>query len=814
MSNDKPTYQDLLNKISQLEKEIDENRICRNELIQAKEFAIESEKQQIALVDNAIYPINITTISGKVIYLNNAAYKFFDLDKNTDLTAINPLEFWVYPEKRKELVEKIIEFGFAGNNETELYTTNKQVKTILLSSSIIDYKGEKVLLSIYNDITEQKKLEISLQVANANSQEKEKLVNALFENTSEGIGISKNGISFMVNEAYIAMFGYENADEIIGKPILNQISPKEHEKVKYFITNRYNGTNLPKCYETIGIKKNGEEFPLEILVGTYQLNSEPYSFGILRNITERKQINHDLIAAKEKAEGSDSKNRTIINNFPNGSITLLDKNLIIQLTGGSEYALHNLQPDSFINKHIKELLNENIFRINEPYISKAFKGESSSYIVDFENLYYRNYICPVLTPKNEIDFVILMSINITDLINAETALIAAKETAEESEHKFRSYIEHAPVGIVLIQNDGKYLDVNTELCKMFGYTKEEFLNNSYKIPIIPEEEYAKAKRSNVKILTEGKYVDEFRFVTKNGTFFYGLMSAVKISDNNTLAFIKNIDNIKKTQQDLIIAKEKAEESDRLKSTFLQNMSHEVRTPLNSIVGFSQLIAKQNKSPEKLKKFSNLIIESSEKLIGIITDVIEISQIQSKISKPKLSEFDIISFLNTIIKNLKIKAIEKNIELQLNIGINLQEYFIQSDKEKLYRIFFHLIDNAIKFTQQGIVNIVCELDNGNIKFAISDTGIGISAEMQKIIFEPFRQVETGICRNFGGNGLGLSLVKAYTELLNGSISLNSEINKGTTFYISIPTNKTNSQTNKESIDKKLYSVNTILIVEDE
>jgi len=265
---------------------------------------------------------------------------------------------------------------------------------------------------------------------------------------------------------------------------------------------------------------------------------------------------------------------------------------------------------------------------------------------------------------------------------------------------------------------------------------------------------------------------------------------------------------------LEIAKNKAEESDRLKSSFLQNISHEVRTPLNAIAGFSQLMTYAEQTPEDLKKYSELILSSSDKLIEIITDVIEISQIQSKITKLNLSEFDIISLLNEIINKFKNKAKDKDVEIIVNLDIPFQEYFIQSDIEKLQRIFIHLFDNAIKFTHHGKIEIICKLENDKINFTISDTGIGISEEMQNIIFEPFRQVETGMKRNFGGNGLGLSLAKDYMELMNGSISLKSERNKGTTIYISIPTNKSEKQLDKPLPDNKKYAVKTILIVEDE
>lgn len=269
---------------------------------------------------------------------------------------------------------------------------------------------------------------------------------------------------------------------------------------------------------------------------------------------------------------------------------------------------------------------------------------------------------------------------------------------------------------------------------------------------------------------------------------------------------------KAQNEELLTAKEKAEESDNLKSAFLNNMSHEVRTPLNAIVGFSQLMVESEY--DKLDVYSKLIADSGEKLVQIITDVIEISQIHANQVKTKYTEIELITFINEITAVFHGIAEEKGIRLLLNINIPYKEYYILSDTEKLNRIFNHLIDNAIKFTHQGAVEVSFDLKQDYIWISISDTGIGISDEMQKIIFEPFRQVETGICRNYGGLGLGLSITKTYIELLNGSISLKSKVNEGTTIIISIPAANTAISTNFKDADIKQDSTNTILIVEDE
>ena len=286
---------------------------------------------------------------------------------------------------------------------------------------------------------------------------------------------------------------------------------------------------------------------------------------------------------------------------------------------------------------------------------------------------------------------------------------------------------------------------------------------------------------------------------------------------------------KKIEEELIKAKERAEESDRLKSAFLKNMSHEIRTPLNAIVGFSHLMAKPDQSPEKLKKFADFITTNSNKLVETITNVIEISQIHANQIKAIFTEIDIVSFLKNSVNSFTEKAKDQNINFTLNINIPDKEYFIFSDIKKLNKTIVHIIDNAFKFTAKGSIVIDCNLvepstviepevtersRSAEIQISITDTGIGIAMEMQNKIFELFRQAETGMIRQYGGNGLGLPIAKAYIELLNGTISLKSEINKGTTFNISLPVYKSNMQTGQKGSNKLAYSINTILIAEDE
>ncbi|MEI6139385.1 MAG: response regulator [Mariniphaga sp.] len=265
-------------------------------------------------------------------------------------------------------------------------------------------------------------------------------------------------------------------------------------------------------------------------------------------------------------------------------------------------------------------------------------------------------------------------------------------------------------------------------------------------------------------------------------------------------------------QKLIVAKEKAEEGDKLKTEFLNNISHEIRTPLNAISGFSEIVANLNERSVKLTDYSQRIIANSNKLINKVSDIIEVSQIYSRQCIIYKKQFDFISLIKPVFNSFVSQAQNKSIAYTLNIEPAVDTYTIISDDGKLHKIFLHLIDNAIKNTSNGFVRIEIRIANEMIVASVSDTGSGIPESQKEQIFKPFGQLEKGTNVN-SGNGLGLTIAQKYVELLNGSMLLESELEKGTTFNLRIPVQTgTSIQNEPVRIHKKL--LDTILIVEDE
>jgi len=249
---------------------------------------------------------------------------------------------------------------------------------------------------------------------------------------------------------------------------------------------------------------------------------------------------------------------------------------------------------------------------------------------------------------------------------------------------------------------------------------------------------------------------------------------------------KNLESkVTKRTEELLLAKEQAEQSDKLKSAFLANMSHEIRTPLNSIIGFSELLSDNYFDSKQHLEFAQMINESGNNLLVIISDIMDISKIEVGQVLLRKKMVPVNKVLFRIQKEYSYKANRKGIELRIDPSNPVEEVTIESDGERLGQILINLVGNAIKFTENGFVEIGFREAGNFLQFHVKDTGIGINPEFHQKIFERFSQVESAFSRKYGGNGLGLPISKSLVELLGGTIRLESEEGKGSTFYFTLP-----------------------------
>ncbi|WP_198520207.1 CHASE domain-containing protein [Flavobacterium sp. 5] len=254
---------------------------------------------------------------------------------------------------------------------------------------------------------------------------------------------------------------------------------------------------------------------------------------------------------------------------------------------------------------------------------------------------------------------------------------------------------------------------------------------------------------------------------------------------NYKKLISSKEKLKETNNELQKAKIKAEESDKLKSAFLANMSHEIRTPMNGIMGFAELLKENNLSSEQQNDYIEIIEKSGTRLLNIINDIVDISKIEAGQMNVVLSETNIDEQLEYIQTFFKPEAQDKGVLLLMKNSLNEEETIIRTDHEKLYAILINLVKNAIKYTIKGIIEFGYEKKDNHIEFFVKDTGIGISKDRHNAIFERFIQADFSDKMARQGAGLGLSIAKAYVELLGGKIWVESELQKGSTFYFTVP-----------------------------
>lgn len=326
-----------------------------------------------------------------------------------------------------------------------------------------------------------------------------------------------------------------------------------------------------------------------------------------------------------------------------------------------------------------------------------------------------------------------------------------------------------------------------------------FFNSFFK-----DKEIAEAQRDEILIKNK-----EIEFAQQELTIHKNNLEQLIIDRTKELKESNN--NLKKSQI-------KAEKSDKLKTAFLSNMSHEIRTPLNSIIGLSMILKQKNIDKKKTDEFLEIIENKGHLLLNIINDIIDIAKVESNelvivkknCNVPKLLEDVYSTFENSIEK------LNNEVQFELQIDSSLKNISILTDSLRLKQILINLIENARKFTKKGKIILGCTIKNNKLEFFVSDTGIGIEPLKRGIIFDRFTQVEDVHTKEYNGTGLGLAICKQLVELLNGEISVESEINKGSKFYFTIPLEKDiiKEEKNITNITTNNWGNNTILIAEDE
>jgi signal transduction histidine kinase/CheY-like chemotaxis protein len=286
-------------------------------------------------------------------------------------------------------------------------------------------------------------------------------------------------------------------------------------------------------------------------------------------------------------------------------------------------------------------------------------------------------------------------------------------------------------------------------------------------------------------------VYEKKLLRKDGGSIWVLVSATPIFDKEgkyqgSFGMFTDINEKKLAEKELIVAKEKAEELNHLKSIFLANISHELRTPLIGIIGYAEALYNELEVPD-FKEMAYTLLKSGTRLKETLNLILDLSHIEADKIDIKLSPQNLTSLVREKLKQYHLAAKDKSIKLQISLGQG--NFLIKADERMLSQVIEHIFSNAIKYTNKGEINIsmYSEFDNLNefVVLTVKDTGIGISKEKINLIFEPFRQASEGLSRSFEGVGLGLTVAKKFVELMGGTISVASNIDEGSEFTIKFP-----------------------------
>lgn len=412
-------------------------------------------------------------------------------------------------------------------------------------------------------------------------------------------------------------------------------------------------------------------------------------------------------------------------------------------------------------------------------------------------------ISRVLTILGLTGIVILSLLVIRHLIRQQQ-LIKELEQANENETEARRNIErisaeirdlynNAPCGYHSIDGDARIMAMNDTELRWLEYTREEVVGRLLIYDLL-EEETAKSVRENFPEYKRRGFVKERRLTmrAKSGRTFPVVLNSIAVYDDNgnytsSRSTVYDITEQQKTETALKEAKQQALESANVKEQFLANMSHEIRTPINSVIGFTNLLQKTTMTEEQ-KQFVNMIQSASENLLTIINDILDISKIEAGMLRIEKNPFSLRGLCNSIETMFYHKAREKSLSFSIYIQESIPDT-LNGDAVRLTQILVNLISNAIKFTQKGGITINITLVNQTsesawLRFMVKDSGIGIPPDKLEAVFERFQQGETDTTRKYGGTGLGLSIVRNLVQLQDGTISVNSELGKGTEFIFEI------------------------------
>jgi len=536
---------------------------------------------------------------------------------------------------------------------------------------------------------------------------------------------------------------------------------------------------------------------------------------ILRRKTQLE--NMKLIRSEAILRESEARYRQLVDHAPAGiyEVDLTNRRFISvndimsKYSGYSKEELLTMDPMALLSESSQTLFRERLERI--------FKGEEIPSTTEFN-----------IRTKDNNEFRVLLNaqyfieegkpVRASVVVYDITELKKAQEALRTNELRFRMIIQNARAVIFILDPEGKFVLSEGLALEKLGLKPGQVVGLS---SLEMYREYPDVINAVEKTL---KGEEQRVILDIQGTVFDTLFSPVFDQDNkllNVIGIATDISDLKQTEKELILAKDKAEESDRLKSAFLANMSHEIRTPMNGIVGFAELLRDPDFSSEEKNHFIDIINKNAHNLLSIIQDIVDISKIEAGQEQVNPDGVDLNQVLEELFEFFQPQAAEKKLVLSIMDRLDSEQARVITDRNKLRQILTNLISNAIKFTEQGEIAISLRKEGGKLFFSVKDTGRGIAPEYHGIVFDRFGQAPASPESVQRGTGLGLAISRAYAGMLGGSISLESSPGSGSVFTLDLPfkpagilTSDHRTVQQNPAAGKPDWTGKTFLLVEDE
>lgn len=584
------------------------------------------------------------------------------------------------------------------------------------------------------------------------------------------------------NDAVEKLFGWTKA-EMKGKNISLLMPEPDSSNHLYYLKN-YQTTGEAKIIgegrDLDAMRKDGSTFPIRLAIGEVKLAKETLYVGFITDLSHRKAI-------EEAVRQKDQQIQSMMNNIPGVTFRvslagewniLLISDAALQMTGWPASDFLSGQ------QRFSPLMHPEDIARARPIAVKAIK-HLESFEVEFritDRSGHEKWISAVASPL----------LNKDGIPYAMDGVLLDITESKQKNAEFEGIVNaiNYSTNVAEFTIDGFVISANQHFLDLLGYQLAEIQGRHHSIFCPPDFALTDAYKQKWSSLRRGEFVHgEFLRYGKAGKQIWINASYSPVRDVDgkvvkVLMFMMDISERKQMEQEMQLAKEKAEQAASAKSTFLANMSHEIRTPMNSIIGFSELL-QDTPLPEEQRMYVSTINQSAKSLLPLLNDILDSAKLEKGMLELEMVDFSMREFVDSLISSMWFQARKKGLDLRLSLDPQVSCYY-RGAEHRIRQVLTNLLGNAIKFTEKGHVSLhVHPTADGQIQFDIADNGIGIDADRLDVIFEPFTQADASMSRRFGGTGLGTTISKQLVELMGGRITADSTLGKGSCFSVILP-----------------------------